>query len=174
MNPVDIFVQTFFLHSRTQGLTEFMFIISRIFDVTIYSVLITILVTTFIYFVRGRRFAILFIGSMTFGAIISYLLKLFFNVSRPTQAVFDVFGQSFPSYHAVIVTIFFTMMIYTFGSYLKAFWRKFFNTFCVLSILLVSFSRIYLGVHWLTDVLGGILLGVIVSYASVKIYKLSQ
>lgn len=171
MNSVDIFVQTHLSHIRTTGVTEFMYLVSRIFDVSIYSVAITILIAVLIYYVREKKYALLFAFSMLFGAVISVLLKLFFNIPRPSGAIFSAFGQSFPSYHAVIVTIFFSTMIFIFDDYLEGFWRKSFNFLCVLGIILVSFSRLYLGVHWLSDVLAGILIGFVVYCASIYIFR---
>lgn len=174
MHSINLLVNTYFSHIRTEGMTEFMYLVSRIFDVSIYSLLVTILISALIYLSRGKRYSILFFSSMVSGAIISYLLKSIYNVARPTQAVFETYGQSFPSYHAVIVTIFFFMMFYIFGVYLRGWKRSLFNLMCVSGVVLISFSRIYLGVHWLSDVLGGILLGLLISFISVRIHLRSK
>ncbi len=171
MHSIDLFVQNYFAHIRTAGVTEAMYLVSKVFDVSLASIAVTILIVVFIYYARGRKYANLFAGSMLFGAIIAYVLKIFFNVPRPSDAVFASFGQSFPSYHAVIVTIFFCMLIFIFDEYFEGFWRQFFNFACVFGIVLVSFSRLYLGVHWFSDVLGGIFLGLLISYIFVIIFK---
>jgi len=173
MNAINIFVQQYFLHIRTGGIVEFMYVVSTIFEVSMYTLLITILIAVLIYLLRGKKYTYLFSGSMLFGAVVAYILKIYFNVPRPPDAVYSAFGSSFPSYHAVIVTIFFGMLIFIFDDYFSGFWRKLFNFFCVFGVMLVSFSRLYLGVHWLSDVLAGILLGLLIVYFSVLIFKKS-
>jgi undecaprenyl-diphosphatase len=105
------------------------------------------------------------------GGIITYFLKIFFDVSRPSMAVISVLGQSFPSYHAVAATIFFLMLIYIFDDYLKSAIRFVFNFACIFMIFAVSFSRIYLGVHWFSDVFAGVILGGFIVYFSIKIFR---
>src|SRR3989344_1627874 len=69
-------------------------------------------------------------------------------------------------------TIFFVILIYIFDSCFRSRGRVIFNTICLSGIMLVAFSRLYLGVHWLSDVLFGIILGVLISYISIFIFKL--
>lgn len=170
MNFLDILVNSYISHIRGPY-TEYMSVLSAFFDVSILSILVTILIAVLIKIIRGKKYAGLFIASIYASALISYLLKLFFNVNRPTDAVMQVFGPSFPSYHAVVATVFFIMLIYIFDDYFKKFWKILFNTICIFMIFLVAFSRIYLGVHWLSDVSFGILIGCLLSYLSVLVFR---
>ena len=180
MYSIDIFVQNYFSLIRTVHLTEFMYLLSTLFDFSLPFILICICLTVLIYILKNFRYALLFAFTLSFGAILVYLLKIFFNVNRPTDAVMSAFGQSFPSGHATAATIFFVMLMYIFdpvvesthyraGSHNFSFGRIIFNTLCVAVIILVGFSRIYLGVHWASDVAFGVLLGALVSYFSIII-----
>jgi len=171
MNFLDILVNSYIAHIRGPHLTEFMSALSAFFDVSVLSVLVTLLITFLVKIIRGKKYAGLFLGSICASALLAYLLKLFFNVSRPTDAVMQAFGPSFPSYHAMVATVFFIMLIYIFDDYLRGVWRILFNTVCVFLIFLVAFSRVYLGVHWLSDVSAGILIGSVFSYLAIVIFR---
>lgn len=176
MNFIDTFVQNYFVLNRNEGMTDFMYFVTSIFDVTdVVSFLrfmaIVLCVTTLIYFVRNIKYSFFFISVLFVGAIVVYFLKIFFDVNRPTMAVVSVFGQSFPSYHATVATLFFSMLIYIFDDHLKSTKRKIFNFLCILGIFLVAGSRIYLGVHWVSDIIGGVVLGILILYFSIKIFQ---
>ncbi len=171
MYTFDIFVQNYFSLTRTPVLTDIVYIITSLFDASIHFILIVLCITGLIYLVRNLRYALLFFTVLFFGAVIVYTLKNIFDVARPLDGFVSVFGSSFPSYHATSATIFFVMLMHVFDSHFKSFGRIVCNIFCVTSILLVAFSRVYLGVHWLSDVLFGIILGVLISYIAVVIFK---
>ena len=176
MNFVDIFIQNYFSTGRTPFITEFMYVVSRFFDVTDVAslsrfVVVIFCITVLIYMVRNIKYGLLFTLTLFCGAVITYFLKIFFDVTRPLDGVVIALGQSFPSYHATIATIFFVMLMYIFDDYFRGIKRTVFNSICVVGILLVSVSRVYLGVHWLSDVMGGIALGFFISYLFVKIFE---
>lgn len=171
MNFLDVLVNSYIASIRGLHLTEYMYLVSAFFDVSVLSILTTIMIAVLVKIIRGKKYAWLFFGSICASAIVAYLLKLIFNVSRPTDSVMQVFGPSFPSYHAVVATVFFVMLIYIFDDYLRGFWRVLFNTICIFLIFLVAFSRVYLGVHWLSDVSVGILLGCLLSYLAILIFR---
>ena len=171
MHAIDIFVQSYFSLTRTPLLTEFFYLLTILFDFSLPFILVTLCVATLIYIVRGYRYTLLFLLTLISGGAIVYFLKIFFNVARPTGGVIQVLGQSFPSGHATIATIFFIMLVYIFDDYLDGLRKIAFNIFCLAFIFLVSFSRVYLGVHWLSDVIGGIILGFCISYLATSLFK---
>ncbi len=176
MNSIDNFVQNYFTHGRTPGMTDFMYVVTSFFDVTtVVSALRFIFVVLIVAFLickfRNIRYSFLFVLTIFVGGIITYFLKIFFDVSRPSMAVISVLGQSFPSYHAVAATIFFLMLIYIFDDYFKKPYKYVFNFVCIFGIFLIAGSRVYLGVHWVSDVFWGIILGVGISYIAVQIFR---
>jgi undecaprenyl-diphosphatase len=124
-----------------------------------------------VYYLRGKNYTILFLGSILLGMIVTTIIKYVSNVNRPPDALIYAFGKSFPSWHAAVATIFFIMLMYIFDDLESHFVRISFNVLCILGIFLVAFSRVYLGVHWVSDVSFGILLGCFISFISIYCYR---
>lgn len=109
---------------------------------------------------RGRTARFLFISAVA-GTICSTLLKLGFNRPRPgLPDTIEVFTASFPSGHALLSAVCYL----TIGALLaeqadNARLRRFFIGVAAVITLLVGMSRVYLGVHYPTDVAAGWLIG---------------
>jgi undecaprenyl-diphosphatase len=92
------------------------------------------------------------------GELINLLLKALFARDRPTfpDPLLTAPGASFPSGHAMAAMIFYGLMMYFGVRWLTAWrWRVLVVVAGTVLIVLIGFSRIYLGVHYLSDVLGG-------------------
>ena len=90
------------------------------------------------------------------GETVLVLLKLFFHRPRPDQQLVTAHGYSFPSGHAFSAVIVYGFLIYVTWKLIKAETLRFIIfSVSILLIILVGISRVYLNVHWLTDVLGG-------------------
>lgn len=96
------------------------------------------------------------------GEILLYALKVAFNRARPTAGTMhDGFGASFPSGHSFTALVLYGLLAYLVWQITNNVWaRTIAVVFAVGTTLGVGFSRLYLGVHWLTDVLGGYAAGV--------------
>jgi undecaprenyl-diphosphatase len=108
------------------------------------------------------------------GAALVPLLKFIVDRPRPTAEVVDILypvgGLSFPSGHAFMAVAMLGAVFYLAGRLCGP------NRYAVLAvrtaigvlILAIGMSRIYLGVHWASDVIGGYLMGGLTLYAVIK------
>ena len=110
-------------------------------------------------------------AGLTFlSTIIGSLIKLLVHRPRPDTDLVQiqelVTGQSFPSLHVLVFTVFFGHLLFLSASKIKKTWlRLVLVSFFSFLILSIGLSRIYLGAHWASDVLGGYLLGALfISY----------
>lgn len=97
--------------------------------------------------------------------VLNIVLKNIFQRSRPSleQLVFED-SFSFPSGHSMIISTIFVMLMYLVYKYINnKNVRITLYVICPLVIFLVGISRIYLRVHYFTDVLGGWCLGIAIS-----------
>lgn len=89
-----------------------------------------------------------------------YFGKILVHRSRPAESVYFESSFSFPSGHATAAAAFFGFMLYFCWKTLASWRRRLqLSFFILLLIALIGASRIYLGVHYLSDVLAGFLLG---------------
>lgn len=111
---------------------------------------------------RGRTQTGWFLAfAVVSGAIVSTGLKALFDRPRPAlESVAKVFTSSFPSGHALVSTVvFLTIGVMLAGAASRPALRVYYIAVAALLSLLVGLSRIYLGVHYPTDVIAGWLLG---------------
>ena len=157
---------------------RFMFAVSTVgyMHITIPVVLCTALIFLFCGYRREALFTALTLCS----GLISSVVKYFVNRPRPTSDLVRVIEitrqQSFPSGHVMFYTVFFGMLIYLMYR-LKQLPQAIRLSISILSasmIILISISRIYLGAHWLTDVLAGYLLGFLFLNLLIWLYRQNE
>ena len=121
------------------------------------------LIAAFFVWRKGDRLWVLALALVVPGGmLINTLLKVFFDRARPTwdDPLLTLTTGSFPSGHATGSTLFYGFL----ACYLV--WRMKSGSAralailgCMAMVVLVGFSRVYLGVHYLSDVLAGVSLG---------------
>lgn len=128
-----------------------------------FSVLGFLVVVVFAYLllVGKQRTGWFMVFAVVGGSIISTVLKMLFDRPRPDlTGVAEVFTASFPSGHATVsAVVFLTIGAMLAESSPERQIRRFFVGVAIALTVLVGVSRIYLGVHYPTDVLAGWSLG---------------
>ena len=124
--------------------------------------LVTIMALGFLVLRKRYRQSLLVAAAVGGGAILSGILKSLFSRARPdvVPRLAEVSSGSFPSGHAMnSAIIYLTLAVLIARSYEDARTRSFIVGLATLATLTIGFSRLYLGVHWPTDVAAGWLVG---------------
>ena len=132
---------------------------------------LAIVVMAVIYWNYDKKFGEYIAYSALTSASINGMIKNIFKVKRPigeegirSLRTETAGGYSFPSGHSQGAASFYGAV----AVYLR---KKWVSILCIITILAVGFSRMYLGVHWPKDVVGGLLLGGACAYVTYKIYS---
>ena len=155
-NTLDKAAFAFTESHTTASFTNFMkfvtFFASR--DFLIYGSLS--LAVIFLFFKRHRWYSIKIPIIAAGSSLLNQLLKFWFDRPRPDTAFLEQSGFSFPSGHAMIGGAFYGLLIYWAWTEVKSlFWRWFLILFLSSWVLLIGYSRVYLHVHYASDVLAG-------------------
>jgi undecaprenyl-diphosphatase len=119
------------------------------------------LIIIFLMFIEGRRKESgILILVLLLGYFFEQSMKFIFSRVRASEQLVEEIGYSFPSGHSIFSIILFLMIIYFYKDKIKDKSARFiFILLNLLLIMFVGFSRIYINVHYFSDVLGGFLLG---------------
>lgn len=116
----------------------------------------------FLSLTRHRYSALLLLVATAGGLILNTVLKLFFDRPRPHVIVWETHAasSSFPSGHAMSATIVYTCVAYLAARLARHRWQRWTVMFiAAFVVILISTSRLYLGVHYPSDVLAGAVVG---------------
>ena len=142
---------------RSDSLNTFLKIITEFGDFYIpLMILVCILI-----FIKNKWIFTLQAGSYALAGVITYFAKITVARTRPFSALIDIpSSYSFPSGHTLTSIVFYIMLVYLLTYRYKKEVRNSLIILASLFALLISFSRPYLGVHFLSDILGGIILSI--------------
>ena len=127
------------------------------FGGAIFLITLTIILLVLI---KNKKIGISIFSNLVIVTILNQLLKAILQRPRPTEyRIVEETGYSFPSGHSMVSMAFYGYLIYLIYKYVKNKYIKWISI-VLLSILVCSIgiSRIYLGVHYTSDVLGGFLI----------------
>jgi len=129
-----------------------------------YAVLTLLVAGVAIYLVSAgkRGSALVVVGAVVSGTVLSTLLKMGFDRPRPdlVSHLSHAQNSSFPSGHAMVSAItYLTLGVLLARVHSQRMTKVIVMSFAIVLTLLIGASRVYLGVHWPTDVLAGWALG---------------
>ena len=137
----------------------------------IFLILLTI---TLFILIKNKKIGISIFSNLVIITVLNQLLKRILQRPRPTEyRIIEETGYSFPSGHSMVSMAFYGYLIYLIYKYVKNKYIKWISII-LLSILICSIgiSRIYLGVHYTSDVLGGFFISI--SYLIIFISAVSS
>ena len=124
--------------------------------------------------IKNKKIGLSIISNIVIITVLNQLLKRILQRPRPTEfRLVEEKGYSFPSGHSMVSMAFYGYLIYLIYRYIKNKYVKW-TLITILNILicLIGISRIYLGVHYTSDVLGGFLLSI--SYLVIYISSIKK
>lgn len=177
---IDIAITQEFQEHRLPWLKSFMLAVSFLGSQFLLFSSLILLTAVLFWLIRLRLEALFIIGLSIVSAALNALSKYIVGRPRPTSNLVEIFqyatGKSFPSGHVMSYMAYWGLL-FSFGLILlkrDRWWHYLLLVIPGLFVLLVGPSRIYLGDHWASDVLGaymfgGLLLGITLSlYLTLK------
>jgi len=161
--PLDVEARQALIAERSPGRTEAMLAITFVGDQR-FLLYATPAVAIALWLRRRHVSALLFLGSVLGGFGVSSLLKIALARARPDRwnAIVTEKTYSFPSGHAVLTTVFFGgLAAIVFHTTKRAGARILAVLAAAGLVAAVAVSRVYLGAHWPTDTVGGMLTGLV-------------
>lgn len=161
MVQVDMAVTQWLFNARVSSLSEFFYTLTALGSAYVTIGLTVLGSAVLIYHKKWRNLVILWLLMAGVGLFVQVGKREFSRPRPPKMAYYPVTGFSFPSGHSATAMTLYGLLGYWWARRLRQTRaRVWTGAAAILLILLVGFSRIYLGVHYLSDVLGGYLLGI--------------
>ncbi|HDR7772649.1 TPA: phosphatase PAP2 family protein [Bacillus paranthracis] len=164
MFNIDMLFLEWMISLEGSVLTAFFKLVSIIANETLYLIVISIS-----YWCVSKRKAFHMIVMLCFSGYIGIVIKEFMKIPRPytydgIQSLYEksAASYSFPSTHVQLATTFW-------GSFMILCKKRIVWIIGIVFIILVAISRLYLRVHWLSDIIGAVLFSVIVVYLYTKV-----
>lgn len=149
------FVSKYLIHD---SITPVVKVITN-FGNAIYLIIISILL---LIFIKNKKIGISIFGNLVLITFLNQVFKFILHRPRPTEyRIISETGYSFPSGHSMVSMAFYGYLIYLVYKHIKNKYLKY-SLIIILSLLIImiGISRIYLGVHYTSDVIAGFLFSI--------------
>lgn len=144
---------------KSESVTNIMLYITYLGSAYVIVVIIIIL----LIIVKNKKLKYILVINTVVNLLLNQILKRIFLRQRPLSInIIEESGYSFPSGHSMVSMAFYGLLIYIINQEIRNKKIRILLTIVLLIlILLIGFSRIYLGVHYTSDVIGGFIISMI-------------
>lgn len=147
------------------------FVIISILGAPKTMLMIGILITVALFIKKQPRAAMHIFAGVILSAAAVTLSKLVSHSIRPQGFVMTQQSSSFPSGHTTMSFVIIGLISYFTAQIVSKNWRYLPYMLGIIFITAVAFSRLYLGAHWFTDIIGGLFLGLSILFLCIISYR---
>jgi len=171
VSALDLKFEMFLLSVRDPSLVQFFIWVSEFGNkTTIFG--LTLVALIMLAYLKRWPGAFGFTASVFGSAAAGFISKELFARPRPGAPIFAYMESNpyaFPSAHSIFAVAFYTFLLWIIWNYLSPIWRKVATVIVTVLIIAIGFSRLYLGVHYPSDVLAGYLVGAVFVIVGIKV-----
>lgn len=145
--------------------------------ITYFGSFIGIALLFLLLFFKDKKLAFIYLSISIIASLGNYCLKILIQRPRPYISYpnivnhLEALGSSMPSSHTIIISIFSIFCIFAINKYLNKKNIQFlFKISTSLLCVIVMLSRMVLGQHYLLDIIIGFIIGLILSFLTLKFY----
>lgn len=168
---IDVFMHDLVVNNlRSDGLTFIMLFITNFCN----PIILILLSLVILLICKDKKMGLIIMINLLFSILLNIIFKGIIQRDRPLEDfLITESGYSFPSGHSMVSMAYYGLIIYFIYKKIKD--KKVRNVLMILIgflILAIGFSRIYLGVHFASDVIGGFLISIIYLVCAIKLLNL--
>jgi undecaprenyl-diphosphatase len=168
---IDLQANSWATSIQTDSFTAIAVIVAYVFDTT-SLIAISLIIAVYLFYRNYRQYSVLLLAAMGGDALIVSIAKTLIHSPRPLNGLVYDAGFSFPSGHTTASIVFCGLLTYLAWQNWKSAKAKTVSITLFIAInSIVAFDRIYLNVHWFSDVLGGCLIGTFLLTFSILIFQ---
>jgi undecaprenyl-diphosphatase len=136
------------------------------------SFVASLLVAAYLFHEKCKFEALLLLGAMAASVVLVEMIRTLVQSPRPINGILTIQGSSFPSGHITSTVVLFGLLTYFAWNHWKSsVLRTSWSLFSVAIAIVVGLDRIYLNVHWFSDVVGAYVLGVFLLTFSILTFQ---
>lgn len=168
---IDVFMHDLVVNNlRSDGLTFIMLFITNFCN----PIILILLSLVILLICKDKKMGLIIIINLLVSILLNIIFKWIIQRDRPLEDfLITESGYSFPSGHSMVSMAYYGLIIYFIYKKIKD--KRVRNVLMILIgllILAIGFSRIYLGVHFASDVIGGFLISIIYLVCAIKLLNL--